>query len=84
MTSLQRSHTQTKLSVSSRGAVRGAHFADVPPSQAKYVTALSGSFIDFAIGIRGGYPSKLLPAKQTVIHHDRGQFSQPRPAGHQR
>src|SRR5665647_3274916 len=37
---------QTNVSVSSRGTVRGVHFADVPPSQAKYVTALSGSFID--------------------------------------
>ena len=33
---------QTNVSVSSRGTVRGIHFADVPPSQAKYVTALPG------------------------------------------
>lgn len=31
---------QTKISVSSRGAIRGIHFADVPPSQAKYVSDL--------------------------------------------
>lgn len=31
---------QTNISVSSRGAVRGIHFADVPPSQAKYVSDL--------------------------------------------
>jgi len=48
---------QTNVSVSSRGTVRGVHFADVPPSQAKYVTALSGSFIDFAIDIRVGSPT---------------------------
>ena len=48
---------QTNVSVSSRGTVRGVHFADVPPSQAKYVTAMSGSFIDFAIDIRGGSPT---------------------------
>jgi len=48
---------QTNVSVSSRGTVRGVHFADVPPSQAKYVTALSGSFIDFAIDIRTGSPT---------------------------
>ena len=48
---------QTNVSVSSRGTVRGVHFADVPPSQAKYVSALSGSFIDFAIDIRTGSPT---------------------------
>ena len=48
---------QTNVSVSSRGTVRGVHFADVPPSQAKYVTALSGSFIDFVIDIRIGSPT---------------------------
>ncbi|MFC4045047.1 dTDP-4-dehydrorhamnose 3,5-epimerase family protein, partial [Dactylosporangium siamense] len=29
---------QGNLSVSARGVVRGIHFADVPPGQAKYVT----------------------------------------------
>jgi dTDP-4-dehydrorhamnose 3,5-epimerase len=48
---------QTNVSVSSRGTVRGVHFADVPPSQAKYVTVVSGSFIDFAIDIRVGSPT---------------------------
>ncbi len=48
---------QTNVSVSSRGTVRGVHFADVPPSQAKYVTAMSGSFIDFVIDIRVGSPT---------------------------
>jgi len=48
---------QTNVSVSSKGTVRGVHFADVPPSQAKYVTALSGSFIDFVIDIRVGSPT---------------------------
>jgi dTDP-4-dehydrorhamnose 3,5-epimerase len=48
---------QTNVSVSSRGTVRGVHFADVPPSQAKYVTALCGSFIDFVIDIRVGSPT---------------------------
>lgn len=48
---------QTNVSVSSRGTVRGVHYADVPPSQAKYVTALSGSFIDFVVDIRVGSPT---------------------------
>jgi len=48
---------QTNVSVSSRGTIRGVHYADLPPSQAKYVTALSGSFIDFVIDIRVGSPT---------------------------
>ena len=48
---------QTNISVSSKGAVRGIHFADVPPSQAKYVTAVGGSFIDFIVDIRVGSPT---------------------------
>jgi dTDP-4-dehydrorhamnose 3,5-epimerase len=48
---------QTNISVSSRGTVRGIHFADVPPSQAKYVTALSGALLDFVIDIRVGSPT---------------------------
>ena len=48
---------QTNISVSSRGTIRGVHFADVPPSQAKYITAVSGSFIDFVIDIRVGSPT---------------------------
>jgi dTDP-4-dehydrorhamnose 3,5-epimerase len=48
---------QTNVSVSSAGAVRGVHYADVPPSQAKYVTTLAGSFIDYVIDIRVGSPT---------------------------
>ncbi|WP_406829945.1 dTDP-4-dehydrorhamnose 3,5-epimerase [Pedococcus sp. KACC 23699] len=48
---------QTNVSVSSRGTVRGIHFADVPPSQAKYITALTGSLLDFVVDIRVGSPT---------------------------
>jgi len=48
---------QTNVSVSSQGTVRGIHFAQMPPSQAKYITALSGSFLDFVIDIRVGSPT---------------------------
>jgi dTDP-4-dehydrorhamnose 3,5-epimerase len=48
---------QTNISVSSRGTVRGIHFADVPPSQAKYITVLSGSLIDYVVDIRVGSPT---------------------------
>lgn len=45
---------QANLSSSRRGTVRGIHFADVPPSQAKLVTCTSGSIIDFIVDIRVG------------------------------
>ena len=48
---------QTNISVSSAGAVRGIHYASLPPSQAKYVTALSGVFLDFIVDIRVGSPT---------------------------
>jgi dTDP-4-dehydrorhamnose 3,5-epimerase len=48
---------QANTSVSRRGVVRGIHFADLPPGQAKYVTALRGAVLDFAIDIRVGSPT---------------------------
>lgn len=48
---------QANLSVSKRGVVRGIHFADVPPGQAKYVTCLRGAVIDYVIDIRVGSPT---------------------------
>lgn len=48
---------QANTSVSKRGVVRGIHFADVPPGQAKYVTATHGAVLDFAIDIRVGSPT---------------------------
>lgn len=48
---------QGNTSVSQRGVLRGIHFADVPPGQAKYVTVTGGSGIDFVIDIRVGSPT---------------------------
>ncbi len=48
---------QANTSVSRRGSVRGIHFADIPPSQAKYVTALHGAVLDFVVDIRVGSPT---------------------------
>jgi dTDP-4-dehydrorhamnose 3,5-epimerase len=48
---------QTNISVSTAGALRGIHYADVPPSQAKYVTATSGVFVDYIVDIRVGSPT---------------------------
>lgn len=48
---------QANTSVSKRGVVRGIHYADIPPSQAKYVTAMHGAVLDFVIDIRVGSPT---------------------------
>ncbi|GHJ55174.1 DTDP-4-dehydrorhamnose 3,5-epimerase RmlC [Nonomuraea sp. TT08I-71] len=48
---------QGNLSVSSRGVVRGIHFADVPPGQAKYVTCVRGAVIDVVVDVRVGSPT---------------------------
>jgi dTDP-4-dehydrorhamnose 3,5-epimerase len=37
--------------------LRGVHFADVPPSQAKYVTCVRGAVLDVVIDIRVGSPT---------------------------
>src|SRR6202044_3812663 len=47
---------QANCSVSGRGVVRGIHFSDVPPSQAKYVTCASGAIMDVVVDLRVGSP----------------------------
>lgn len=51
---------QTNISVSRAGALRGLHYADLPPSQAKYVTATSGVFLDVVVDLRVGSPTFLV------------------------
>ena len=48
---------QSNCSVSSRGTLRGVHFADVPPGQAKYVTCVRGAGLDVVVDIRVGSPT---------------------------
>ncbi|WP_151770456.1 dTDP-4-dehydrorhamnose 3,5-epimerase [Streptomyces abyssomicinicus] len=48
---------QANCSVSRRGVLRGLHFADVPPGQAKYVTCASGAVLDVMVDIRVGSPT---------------------------
>lgn len=48
---------QTNVSVSAAGVLRGVHFADIPPSQAKYVTCISGAVLDVVVDIRVGSPT---------------------------
>lgn len=48
---------QANCSVSSAGVLRGVHFADVPPGQAKYVTCARGAVLDVVVDIRVGSPT---------------------------
>ncbi|GAA0402262.1 dTDP-4-dehydrorhamnose 3,5-epimerase [Streptomyces luteireticuli] len=48
---------QMNVSVSRRGVVRGVHFADVPPGQAKYVTCPRGAVLDVVVDVRTGSPT---------------------------
>ena len=48
---------QCNHSVSARDVVRGVHFADVPPGQAKYVYCPSGAALDVVVDLRVGSPT---------------------------
>ena len=48
---------QANCSVSAAGVLRGIHYADVPPGQAKYVTCAKGAVLDVAVDIRVGSPT---------------------------
>jgi dTDP-4-dehydrorhamnose 3,5-epimerase len=45
---------QANTSVSHRGVLRGLHYADVPPGQAKYIQCVSGAMLDVVVDIRVG------------------------------
>jgi len=48
---------QMNISVSRIGTVRGIHFADIPPGQAKYVQCFDGRVLDIVVDIRLGSPT---------------------------
>jgi dTDP-4-dehydrorhamnose 3,5-epimerase len=48
---------QINTSVSAKGVIRGIHFADVPPGQAKFVSVMNGKIQDFVVDLRVGSPS---------------------------
>lgn len=48
---------QANCSISRAGALRGLHFAQVPPGQAKYVTCTKGAVFDVVVDIRVGSPT---------------------------
>ena len=60
---------QANASVSTAGTLRGVHFAQLPPSQAKWVTCLRGSMLDVVVDIRVGSPT--YGAWDSVVLDDR-------------
>lgn len=48
---------QANCSVSHRGVLRGIHFTDVPPGQAKYISCVRGAILDVVVDLRVGSPS---------------------------
>jgi 5-epimerase len=48
---------QANLSVSARGVIRGIHFSDTPPGQAKYVYCPRGALLDVVVDVRVGSPT---------------------------
>jgi dTDP-4-dehydrorhamnose 3,5-epimerase len=70
---------QGNISVSRRGVVRGVHFADVPPGQAKYVMCVRGAVLDVVVDLRTGSPtygkSEAFPlddVDRAAVHLDTG------------
>ncbi len=48
---------QANCSVSAAGVIRGIHYADVPPGQAKYVACVHGAILDVVVDLRVGSPT---------------------------
>lgn len=48
---------QLNTSFSRAGVIRGVHFADVPPGQAKYVYCPRGALVDVIVDLRRGSPT---------------------------
>ena len=62
---------QANASVSAKGVLRGIHFADVPPGQAKYVMCVGGSVLDVIVDIRVGSPTFGKWTSVLLDEHDR-------------
>ncbi len=73
---------QMNTSVSERGVFRGIHYAIVPPGQAKYVSVLSGSIIDYVVDLRVGSPTFAVWDSVALDDRDRRSLFIPEGVGH--
>jgi dTDP-4-dehydrorhamnose 3,5-epimerase len=58
---------QMNFSLSRRGVIRGIHYSDVPPGQAKYVSCVAGAVLDVVVDLRVGSPGF---GKWETVHLD--------------
>jgi dTDP-4-dehydrorhamnose 3,5-epimerase len=70
---------QANCSVSNAGTLRGIHFTEVPPGQAKLVTCVQGAAFDVAVDLRVG--SATYGRWDTVLIDDRERRATYLPAG---
>jgi len=70
---------QANCSVSNAGALRGIHFTEVPPGQAKLITCVQGAAFDVAVDLRVG--SATYGQWDAVLIDDRERRATYLPAG---
>jgi dTDP-4-dehydrorhamnose 3,5-epimerase len=70
---------QANTSISRRGVLRGIHYADVPPGQAKYVQCVAGAVLDVVVDLRVGSDTfgtwdavRLGPRTMTAVYLSEG------------
>lgn len=73
---------QANCSISSKGTLRGIHYAQVPPGQRKYVTCLSGSALDVLVDLRIESPTFGQWRSVQLDTVDRNVVSIPNGVGH--
>ena len=73
---------QANCSISSKGTLRGIHFAEVPPGQRKYVTCITGSAIDVLVDLRKESPTFGQWRSVQLDTVDRNVVSIPNGVGH--
>jgi dTDP-4-dehydrorhamnose 3,5-epimerase len=73
---------QGNVATSVHGTLRGIHFADVPPGQAKYVTCVSGRVADYVVDLRQGSPTYLATTSVELDAKRRNAVFLPEGVGH--
>lgn len=73
---------QANCSVSAAGVLRGVHYADVPPGQAKHVFCPSGAVLDVVVDLRVGSPAFGRSASVLLDDVDRRAVFLPEGVGH--
>ncbi|MEZ0164113.1 dTDP-4-dehydrorhamnose 3,5-epimerase family protein [Kineococcus sp. LSe6-4] len=73
---------QANCSVSAAGVVRGVHYADVPPGQAKHVSCPAGAVLDVVVDLRVGSPAFGSWASVLLDDVDRRTVFLPEGVGH--